>query len=879
MRQAALPLLVAGIGLWLSFGSVAPPDATGFRIGILPGAQLLAVLIAAALAVAWLARGRVSPRDLFPLYLAGLLWLPWLPGPVPDAFFLWQGPLTWAVWTAIAAALAAPSLAAVLSWVGRRTPRAQCGLAFLLAVTVYVAAAWRMAPVLPVGDEPHYLVIAQSLLNDGDLRIEDNHERREYRAYLDREIRPHFLRRGLDGQIYSIHAPGLPVMVAPAFAIAGHPGVVVFLSSFCAFGGALLWWTVWRRTASAPAAWVAWTAVALATPFFFQAFTVFPDGPAAVLVIVAVSALAVPDRLTRTGWCAACGVAVAALPWLHTRYAGMAGVLLVLLLAKSYPVLRVRSLLLAVPPLVSAIAWLAFFQAIYGTANPTAPYGRNTQSAIEKIPNGLTGLLIDQQFGILPYAPIFLAALAGLWWLVHRSTRFAIELALIVLPYAGLVASYHMWWGGRSSPARFLVPVLPALQFGVVAVWQHSRRQSLRAATIALLVCSAATAVVLPWVDHGARVYNDRDGYSLALDALAPAVQLPLALPSLFRMSWPFAWTLAACWVLPLLVFWSVLARIEDRLKTARDWMAAAAGVLGVWLMAGTALGWAVAGQGGADAASARWHVLREIGARSRVVAYEPLPRIVGAEEVLRGFQIPSSVRRPSPDHLFTAKGVPGGRYQIVARSSVFPTGELSVYVGRLRNPLVVLPLAAGHTGAVGSIELPAGARLLTIAGDAEARASIGRLTLRVERLGGPAQWEGLARDAARYGSILSHFVDDGAFVEPAGFWVRGGRAARVILDDQSEGPGPVPLLVRNGPVPNRAHVRSGAWQVDLDLAPEEARTVHVPRPGRAGTMAVTVRSEEGFRPAEHAPGSRDTRRLGVWVEPGGRQNLATPPK
>ena len=174
------PLVVAAIGLWLSFGAVAPADAHAPRHLVVPSAWLLAGLLAGAILLAAIVRRRIPGSAFHPLYLAGLLWLPWLPIPMPAAFYLWQGPLTWVLWSVIAVALGAPWLAAAGGWIGRRAPKSQCRLAFAIALGVYVAAAWRMAPVLPGGDEPHYLIIAQSLLSDRDLRIENNHQRRDY---------------------------------------------------------------------------------------------------------------------------------------------------------------------------------------------------------------------------------------------------------------------------------------------------------------------------------------------------------------------------------------------------------------------------------------------------------------------------------------------------------------------------------------------------------------------------------------------------------------------------------------------------------------------------------------------------------------------------
>ena len=50
----------------------------------------------------------------------------------------------------------------------------------LQLAVLFGASAWWVSPRIPGGDEPHYLIITQSLLNDGDLRIENNHRAREY---------------------------------------------------------------------------------------------------------------------------------------------------------------------------------------------------------------------------------------------------------------------------------------------------------------------------------------------------------------------------------------------------------------------------------------------------------------------------------------------------------------------------------------------------------------------------------------------------------------------------------------------------------------------------------------------------------------------------
>ncbi len=187
---------------------------------------------------------------------------------------------------------------------------------------------------LPAGDEPHYLVITQSLLLDHDLKIENNHRRGDYHAYYGGELRPDYLKRGTDGEIYSIHAPGLSVAVIPAFALFGYPGVIVFLALLSAAATGVAWSAVWKTSGDAGAAWFGWAAIALSAPFFFQSFIAYPDGPGAAIVMVAVATL-IAGRAASDRRLFITGIALAALPWLHTRFSLAAAVLAALILARS----------------------------------------------------------------------------------------------------------------------------------------------------------------------------------------------------------------------------------------------------------------------------------------------------------------------------------------------------------------------------------------------------------------------------------------------------------------------------------------------------------------------------------------------------------------
>jgi hypothetical protein len=413
--------------------------------------------------------------------------MPWWPTPVAAAMLVWTGP---AAWIPIGAAVVlAFADAGVWSRAGHLLiavpPARAATLAAAITLVVSAATAWSLAPRLPGGDEPHYLVITQSLLVDGDLRIENNHRQRDYAAYFGGTIAPDFIERGRNREIYSIHAPGVSALVLPAFAMAGYRGAQATIVLLAAIGAALVWSLAWRASGrDAGAAWFAWAGVTLVPTTLIQAVTIFPDAPGAAAAAAGawlIVRLNEPDDAPPPIAIAAVSAALAALPWLHTRFALLAGGLGVAILAslvrrRADAAFARRLVAFAAVPILSALAWFAFFQIVYGTPDPRAPYGQDKSSSLWYVPGGLMGLLFDQQFGLATYAPVLVAAAVSMFARAGTSTTAAARWLIgVAAVYLMVVCVYWMWWAGvPAPPARFAAAALPLLAAPLAIAWRRA---------------------------------------------------------------------------------------------------------------------------------------------------------------------------------------------------------------------------------------------------------------------------------------------------------------------------------------------------------------------------------------------------------------------
>jgi hypothetical protein len=371
--------------------------------------------------------------------------------------------------------------------------------AVVAAVTMLGIPAHATYGARVTADEPQYLLSAISLGDDLDLDIADEIGRRAERPFhaanLDPQTEPDDA-----GRQFSPHDPGLPVLLAVPMRLGGWAAAKAFLA-LCA--GALAAATAWlaNRRFAVPPRWAVATVgvFALATPLSVYATQVYPELPAALVVVVSVAAI---TGSLRTRAIVLVAVAIAALPWLSVKYAPVAAS--VALLA----VLQLRKRPRAAAALVVALAvqgaiYLVVHKMIYGGWTVYASGDHFSQTGefsvvgvdpdyVARTPR-LIGLLVDRQFGLVAWAPGWLLLLPALGALARR--RPPGSPALVVPAITGwLVATYvaltmHGWWW----PGRQIVVIVPLLVV-VIAWWLPQVRWS------APVLAVAAVLGVGSWV-------------------------------------------------------------------------------------------------------------------------------------------------------------------------------------------------------------------------------------------------------------------------------------------------------------------------------------------------------------------------------------------
>jgi len=465
---------------------------------------------------------------------------------------------------------------------GRRIPTRPDVAFFLLPLIVALALLpWTTAHHQPDGDEPFYLLVTHSLAYDLDADLTNNYANGDWRHFMDRPLEPQpGDPHGEHGEIYSRHNELLPMVLAPAYRVAGKAGA---LATMAALAAALAWMTLrlarhWFAERPGPPL-LAYGISALLPPMLLYALQVWVEVPAALLVVLALDRMLEPaPEWTRKRWLGV-GAPVLLLPLLKIRFMAIAApVLLLAWLFAGRP--RKPLVVLSILLVLLGGGMLAYNQITYHNPLKIHSWGEVEiyQHSLGDFARGGLGMFFDAGFGLFACAPLWLLALPGLGALARRRHPLIVAFAVASLPYLALVVPRSEWYGGWCPPFRYGLILLPLLTLALVPVLEVRHRTGVRALLAGLGLLSVVLALV--WIVVPGWTYNFADGRTYLLDhlELRYAADVARLFPSYVRPR-------AADWLWPLLALPPLGALYAWRRRGRRGGRASAiAGVAAVLL-------------------------------------------------------------------------------------------------------------------------------------------------------------------------------------------------------------------------------------------------------------------------------------------------------
>ena len=441
------------------------------------------------------------------------------------------------------------------------------------------------------GDEPHYMVEAQSLAQDGDLFLNNNYERQDHFAFYPFTLAPHTVPG--DTLHRAAHYPALPVLLAPVFfgatfhlQIEPYTAAKITMVLLAAMIATATIRFVWRATRS-PIADSTTTAdrattadrtpgtqyvgaacaffACIAYPYLAYADQIYPELIVGGLALIpwlymhrnqhnaavnSGNAFGSPREIASL---LAALLAIVVMPFFHVKFALLATISGVVLMLHEWQRNRRDRLWFSAMVLVlGAGSFILFNVTFYGSV--FGPYAGGPGMFTQDFARRYAAYFLDGHYGILAMFPLFLWCVPGCLTLrVHSDGPwlYPAGFALAVLAAHLPNALHDNWLLGSCPVGRYWVAALPLLicatSAGVHAIFAgpvfagaHHRR--LRA--LALVIIGAqlffSAGITYAFWSNQERFYLPN----------IPATPLPDAL----------TWDYAGGAQLPALAFWLCMA-------------------------------------------------------------------------------------------------------------------------------------------------------------------------------------------------------------------------------------------------------------------------------------------------------------------------------
>ncbi len=360
-------------------------------------------------------------------------------------------------------------------------------------------------------------MMTASLAEDGDLDLHNNFDRHDEdkfyglaphgKDFVGMDM-PYPLPRNLaasaarpPSEWYNYHNPGLSFLLLPFWITGGYfafwwPAAIAFMCLVGALVAVNVLLFAYELTGETWIAVMVWLPVSFSNPIMTFSYVIFTELLTGLMILYVFRRLALgwrangPIRMLLVGSC------IGYFPWIAWRSVPVSVALSVYALvqwrraqgavrrlsrrqsARRWIFSDLNAFCLFTPVVFFGASLLCFNFFLYGRAVPPAvvperadlslflwPW-KGTRELSRWLETGL-GLLYDQNFGILPYAPLYLLAAVGLIAMLQSDRRsdrrLVFWMAVVLGPTVFLIMAFEFWHGVWNPPGRYQTSWVPLL--------------------------------------------------------------------------------------------------------------------------------------------------------------------------------------------------------------------------------------------------------------------------------------------------------------------------------------------------------------------------------------------------------------------------------
>lgn len=396
----------------------------------------------------------------------------------------------------------------------------------LTAALLLPASAFTVMTCTTTGDEPHYLMITHSLMEDGDVNLANQYDEKAYSRFHRGELVPKpesDIVRENYVRSYALGF-GFSSLLIPGYAVGERWGVALEIALIWAAGFTFVFLALIHCGLRRENVLAAYLMVLPCAPVIVYAGQVYPDSVAGALAALAFYIwVRYKERyflkLTSLG-AIACFLAL-----MKVRFAPICLTLAFLAIIPK-KLNRRRIILVSVATIALAFAFILFDRLFFGGDMFWIRFG-SWRSLVGFLPGAdswrrFLGLLIDQEAGLLFTFPLGIVALFSL--ARYKSPPRSMRPFLFWVPviYIFFVTGHRYWHSLPTPPPRYLVPLIPLFLASIAVRFDRAGKSD----AVCRFLAGAGWLFGFLLLVHPAFRYSFIDGTGPIIESVSSALNL-----------------------------------------------------------------------------------------------------------------------------------------------------------------------------------------------------------------------------------------------------------------------------------------------------------------------------------------------------------------